>query len=476
MSQALNTPEIINQVLLNLNKNTLYSSLTVSKQWNDILNKEYFWKQYYKKNFPEDKSLNKLSEQMPNHTFKNMCKYKLANKHQLLSNIQDKENFEITDLSKIDNISEDTISIKQDCMVWFDKDSLMLNYVEFNEPDNVRQFHVGSNIIMVDIIDNLIICINVDYIIILFSRNKQHEKWHLRLVNEPEHENGEYFVINSCILDNLITLSFFELIQPQGQEENEEQEQQNEGEFKIIVWDLSLLIEALNVKNSNENSLYDIKMGNVIIPISFNPVIVHNCAIKKYNEKTNTTEKSYYIMSSDADDGIITIFIFDDELRIKETRNFMYSLEEDKLLWASIHADGTILAIGQKEIEIFNIDDTELDQHRKIPANIFDGFHLYDVILTPDLLYIIMFAQPEEEGDENTEVRLAVLDISKDQNPEIMEENNEITENKKLNTICTTWNDKEVYYNKFVDTGIVTYNPETKHVIFTPFSKSFCKI
>jgi hypothetical protein len=407
---------------------------------------------------------------MPNHSFKNMCKYKMANKHQLISNVQDKETFQITDLSKNDNISDEVVCIKQDCMVWFDKESLTFNYIEFNEPDNVRQFYVGSVVIMVDIIDNLIIGINVDHIIILFSRNKQHEKWHLRLVNEPEHENGEYFIINSCVLDNLVTLSFIELIHPQGEEE-EEEEQEQQSEFKIVVWDLNLLIKALNAKDSNENKLYDIKIGNVIIPISFTPTIVHNCVVQKRNENTNTTENYYYILSSTADDGIITIFIFDDDLRIKETRNFMYSMEEDVLLWASVHADGTILAIGRKEIEIFNINDTELDQHRKIPANVFDSFNLYDIIFTPELLYIMMFSQPqEEEIEENGEVRLAILDISEDQ------ENCEVNENKKISTICTKWSDKEVCFNKLVDTGIVTYNPETKHVMFTPFSKCFCKI
>ena len=39
MSQALNTPIILTEIFLNSNKNTLYNSLTVSKQWNDILNK-----------------------------------------------------------------------------------------------------------------------------------------------------------------------------------------------------------------------------------------------------------------------------------------------------------------------------------------------------------------------------------------------------------------------------------------------------
>jgi len=515
MSQNLNTPVILNEILLNSDKNTLYNSLTVSKQWNEILNKEFFWKQYYKRNFSKDQSLNKLSKQMPNHTFKNMCKYKMANKRQLLSNIQEKENFQITDLSKLDIISDDEISIKQDCMIWFDKEKLILNYVEFNEPDNVRQFHVGSKIIMVDIIENLIVCINEDSVIILFSRDKRHEKWHLRLVNEPENDNGELIIINSCVLDNLITLSFYESIDRQGQqvnmeqdenveqgenieqdenveqgenieqgenmEENEEQEvnmeqedveqeNNNEGEFKLIIWDLSLLIEALNENNSIENNLYDVKMGNAIIPISFNSIIVHNCAIQKYNEKYDINEKEFYVLSSNANDGIITVFIFADYLRIKETRNFMYSLEDDVLLWASIHADGTILAIGRKEIEIFNINDTELSQHKKIPANIFDNFNLYDVIFTPELLYILMFTQPPEEEEDNGEVRFAVIDISNNQ------ENNEINENERLNTICTRWSDKDVCFNKFVDTGIVTFNPDTKHIIFTPFSKCFCKI
>jgi len=418
---------------------------------------------------------------MPNHTYKNLCKFKMANKHQRISNIQDKQSFPISNLSNLNNFSDDAMCIKQDCMVWFDKDKLTLNYLEFANPDDVREYNVGSNIIMVDIIDNLIVCINTDYIIILFSRNKLHKSWHVRLVNEPEHENGEFFIVNSCILDNLITLSFFELLQQQAPEEEENEENpENQGEFKIFVWDLSLLVEALKHEDVDESNYYDIKINNIIIPINFNPVIVHNCAFYKKNEETGELEKYYYIMSCTADDGIITIYTFDEDLKSQGLTNYMYDLEDDVLLWASIHKDGTILAIGKKEVEIFSVNDKELEQHRKIPADVFESFNLFDIIFTPELLYIMMFVQAQEEEEVEGEVRLAVLDISDDRETKTIENKDgekeeEIKKEKRMEPIRTVWNDKEVCFNKFVDTGIVHFNPETKNILFTPFSKCFCK-
>jgi len=472
MSHSLSTPEILNELFLNSDKSTIYNSLTVSRQWNELLNKEYFWKQYYEKHFSDNKKLNNLVNKMPNHSYKNLCKFKMANKQQCISNLQDKQNFPVTNLSNLTNFSDDVMCIKQDCMIWFDKEKLTLNYVEFADPNDVREFHVGSNIIMVDVIDNLIVSINSDYIIILYSRSKQHTKWHARLVNEPEHENGEFFIVNSCILDNLITISFFELLQQAPENEEEEEDQEHQGEFKIFVWDLSLLVEALKHEDVDENYYYDIKVRNLIIPINFNPVIVHNCAFFEKNEKTGELEKNYYIMSCTADDGIISIYTFDENLKSKGVTNYMYNLEDDVLLWGSIHKDGTILAIGKKEIEIFSVNDTDIEQHRKIPADIFDSFNLFDIILTPELLYIMMFVQPqegEEEGEEETpgEVRIAVVDISDDKK--------ETQGNNKLQPLRITWNNKEVCYNRFVETGIVQYNPDINYILFTPFSKYLCK-
>ncbi|ORX48947.1 hypothetical protein BCR36DRAFT_354056 [Piromyces finnis] len=532
MSGSLNTHEILTQLFLNSDKSILYNSLTVSKKWNDILSKEYFWKQYYERNFLKSNSLNKLRKQMPNHTYKNLCKYKMANKNQLVSNFYNKESFLICNLNNIRNLDEtEPACVKQDCMVWFDKENLSLKYLEFNNPEEIREFPVGSNIIMVDIIDNLIVCINVDYRITIFSRIRKHNQWHINLINEPEHENGELFIINSCILDNLITLSFFELIhQEEADEENEDTEHQ--GDFKIIVWDLNLLSKAINSEDITEDKFYDVKIKNIQIPITFNPVVVHNCAYQVYNEKTGELVNRYYILSSTADDGIISVFMYDDDLQGQEIRNFFYDLEDDVLLWASIHADGTILAIGKKEIEIFSINDDQMDQHRKISSDIFESFNLYDIILTPELLYIIMFVQGQNEEEEQVEprVRFAVLDISNDidgisiknQNCITKEEqsiksneeeiniseqslnsNNEITNSgeevvdtttnvletsiesktkeEKINIptknkiIVTEWSKQEVCFNKFVETGIVHYEPKLKQVFFTPFSNCFCK-
>jgi len=67
---------------------------------------EYFWKQYYEQNFPNNDSLNKLIKQMPNHSFKNLCKYKMANKKQLVSNFNNKESFPICNLDNIQNLDE----------------------------------------------------------------------------------------------------------------------------------------------------------------------------------------------------------------------------------------------------------------------------------------------------------------------------------------------------------------------------------
>jgi len=39
MWKGLNSPVILNEIFLNSNKSTLYNSVVVSKQWNDILNK-----------------------------------------------------------------------------------------------------------------------------------------------------------------------------------------------------------------------------------------------------------------------------------------------------------------------------------------------------------------------------------------------------------------------------------------------------
>jgi len=401
----------------------------------------------------------------------------MENKRQRISNIQDKQNFPINSLSNLNNFSDDIICIKQDCMVWFDKDKHTLNYIEFDNPNEVREFNVGSEIIMIDVIDNLIICINSDYVIILYSRNKSHKKWHVRLVNEPEHENGEYFIVNRCILDNLVIISFFELLQQQVPEEENEENPENQGEFKIVVWDLNLLVEALNHKDVDESNFYDIKIGNIIIPINFNPFIVHNCAFYRNNEETGELEKYYYIMCCSASDGYITIFIYDEDLKSRGVANYKYDLEDDILLWGSVHSDGMILAIGKKEIEIFSVNDIDLEQHRKIPADVFDSYDLYDIVLTPELLYIMMFTQPqeEEEGAEG-EVRLAVVDISDDHDEKKIEEKDdgEIIKPEKIKPIFTKWSDKEVCYNKLVDTGIVHYDPETKNILFTPFSKCFC--
>ncbi|OUM63964.1 hypothetical protein PIROE2DRAFT_9425, partial [Piromyces sp. E2] len=382
MSRSLNTPEILTELFLNSDKSTIYSALTVSKQWNDILSKEYFWKQYYKQNFPNNNSLNKLIKQIPNHTYKNVCKYKMANKKQLVSNFYNKKSFPICNLNNIHNLDEtEPACVKQDSMVWFDKENLSLKYLEFSKPEEIREFPVGSNIIMVDIIDNLIVCINVDYRITLFSRIKEHNQWHINLVNEPEHENGELFIINSCILDNLITLSFFELLhQEEPDEENENNENpEHQGEFKIFVWDLNLLIKAINSTNVTEDKFYDVKIGNTHITITYNPVIVHNCVYQERNEETGKLENMYYILSSTSDDGVITVYKYDEELNLKEIRSFLYDLEDDFILWASIHSDGTILAIGRKAIEIFSINDKKIEQHRKYASDIFESFHLYDV-------------------------------------------------------------------------------------------------
>jgi len=401
-------------------------------------------------------------------------------------------------------------------MVWFDKENLSLKYLEFSNPEDIREFPVGSNIIMVDIIDNLIVCINVDYRITLFSRIKKHNQWHINLLNEPEHENGELFIINSCVLDNLITLSFFELLHQEGAEEDEENPE-HQGDFKIMVWDLNSLIKAINSEDITEDQFYDVKVKNILIPITYSPVIVHNCAYQERNEQTGELESKFYILSSTADDGVISVFLYDEDLQVKEIRSFLYDLEDDVLLWASIHADGTILAIGKKEIEIFSINDNQMDKHRKIPSNIFESFHLYDIILTPELLYIIMFVQGQDEEEEiEPRVRFAILDISDssdtlsfdhhnqeqpnelnsqktnnpdhemicvedvvdyesamDIDPKEEEKTVDISTNKKI--LITEWSKREVCFNKFVDTGIVHYEPELKQVLFTPFSNCFCK-
>jgi len=43
---------------------------------------------------------------MPNHSYKNLCKFKMANKQQCISNLQDKQNFPVTNLSNLTNFSE----------------------------------------------------------------------------------------------------------------------------------------------------------------------------------------------------------------------------------------------------------------------------------------------------------------------------------------------------------------------------------
>jgi len=44
MSRSLNTPEILTEIFLNSDKSVIYNSLTVSKQWNDILSKGIYIK------------------------------------------------------------------------------------------------------------------------------------------------------------------------------------------------------------------------------------------------------------------------------------------------------------------------------------------------------------------------------------------------------------------------------------------------
>jgi len=537
MWKGLNSPVILNEIFLNSNKSTLYNSVVVSKQWNDILNKEFFWKEYYERNFPKNKSLDKLITQIPNHTYKNLCKYKLANKKQLVSNFQDKKSYPICTLNNINNFNDEVMCIKQDCLVWFDKEKLCLCYIEFNEPDNIREFHVGSDdVVKIEIIGNLIVCVKADCIVILFSKTKKHKDWHRRLVNEPEHDNGDLFIRNSCLIDNLLTISFFELVQLQGEDGNDE----NPGfqaECSIVVYDLNYLIDALEDKELDEDNLYDIIIDWVLIPIDFESILIHNCAYMKLNEETGALEKNYYVLGSSAEDGKITIFMFDEYLKLKEERTFQIEIQDDLLLWASIHADGTILVIGKKEIEMFSIEDTNMENVRKIPADMLENYNPYDLIFTPELLYIMFYRQNQVNGEvendqangevendqandevennqangeiengqandeiENNqangevendqangevenEVYLAILDISNDIkqiNPKKeVETKGEVEENENNNTKipihCSKWSDNIVTCNMFVDTGIVHYNPETKQILYTPFSKCFCK-
>jgi len=397
MWKALNSPVILTEIFLNSNKNTLYNSVVVSKQWNDILNKEFFWKEYYERNFPKNKSLDKLITQIPNHTYRNLCKYKLANKKQLVSNFQDKKSYPICSLNNINNFNNEIMCIKQDCLVWFDREKLCLCYIEFSEPDNVREFHVGSDdVVKIEIIGNLIVCVKEDCIVILFSRVKKHKDWHRRLVNEPEHDNGDLFIRNSCLIDNLLTISFFELIQEgDGNGENPE----FQAECRVVVYDLNYLINALEDKDLDEENLYDIIIDYVLIPIDFEAILIHNCTYMKLNEETGVLEKNYYVLAGSAEDGKITIFMFDEYLKLKEERTFQCEIQDELVLWASIHADGNILLIGKKEIEMFSVEDTNMENVRIIPADMLENYNPYDIIYTPELLYI-MFYKQRQVNDE----------------------------------------------------------------------------
>jgi len=64
--------------------------------------KDSFWKQYYQWNYSSNKNLNLLVNSLPNHTYSNICKYKLESKHQLITNVEDenKKSFTLFNLNE----------------------------------------------------------------------------------------------------------------------------------------------------------------------------------------------------------------------------------------------------------------------------------------------------------------------------------------------------------------------------------------
>jgi len=81
----------------------------------------------------------------------------------------------------------------------------------------------------------------------------------------------------------------------------------------------------------------------------------------------------------------------------------------------------------------------------------------------------------EEDDDENRgEIRVAVVDISDDQKQKEGESTmttTTTTKEPRLEPLCIKWCNKELCFNKFIETGIIQYDPKTKNILFTPFSK-----
>jgi hypothetical protein len=461
---------------VNCDKETINNARIVCKQWNSLINQDSFWKQYYQWNYSSNKNLNLLVNSLPNHTYSNICKYKLESKHQLITNVEDenKKSFTLFNLNEY-NLNFTGVSpllikheacIKHDCMVWLKKQDNTIKYLEYKNPNNITTFVVGrAPVRKVSLVENLIVCIadshtNLGFTIHIFSIDERYKDLHLSLTFKAQTENERLRYVDGYISDNLIIVVTSEMTnKPPIFVAGRGWVNPLEEDYTTMVWDLTKLIEALKKNEHNESLLYD-KIYHIKLPGVFSTGYIYSCPFQKMNETTNKYEKFYYIMCNGDSGKTTKIDILDENLRIEDTKIFQKESIDarDALNVPFICPDGTIVISCDRTLLITSVNN--FDHQIKIPFN--RRYTILNIMHTPDILYVLYryYALAREL------ITLAVIDIKdiKSATEEIPIKHFKLFE----------YDFGTLVYNKFLDTGLIHYSSKTNQIIFCPFSKVFC--
>ncbi|ORX86702.1 hypothetical protein BCR32DRAFT_264850 [Anaeromyces robustus] len=511
--------EILAKIFINCDKETLNNVNVVCKQWHAIINQDSFWKQYYLWNYSNQKSLNILVDNLPNHNYVNLCKYKLEGKKQLITNIEaeDKKFFPIFNLNdyniRLSGVSalstKNEISIKHDCMAWLHKETNSIKFLEYKNPNKIKEFNAGTDPFKkIDIMNNLIVGISdshsyLGYTIHIFSLDDRYQDLHLQLRIQSEIENGKLNYVDSFISDNLIIMVTSETCnKPPIFVAGRGWVNPLEDNYTTMIWDLNRLIQTLNSKNSifyNEKNkiqnkeelfmdkyqgLYD-KINHIKIPGVYNTNYISCCSFQQQTFTTTTENNNnsndnsnneieqkfgknyYYIICNgeygggDGESGkTIRIDILDENLKIEDTRIYEKEIQEfyNIFNWSYICPDGTIVIYCDRSLFLTSIHHFE----KKIKIDLKRRFTVLNIMHTHDLLYVLYrhYAFAREI------ITLAIIDTSdlKNAKDEIPVKHIKLYE----------YDFGTVVYNRFIDTGIIHYNSKTNQIIFSPFSKVFC--
>lgn len=469
-------PEIYAKIFINCDKKTLNKCRIICKQWNFIINQDNFWKQYYLWNYSNLKSLNKLIGQLPNHTYTNLCKYKLEGKELLIDNIEaeNKKSYTIINLND-NNIGliginalkiKHEVCIKTDRMAWINKENNTINYLEFCNPQNIRNFEVERNPLRkISIVGNLIVGITdthsyLGFTIHILSLDEKYKDLHLKIAVGPEVENGRLKFVDGFIANNLVIVVASETAnRPPIFVSGRGWVNPLEDDYTVMIWDLNRLIDALNKNERDEIKLYD-SICNVKVPGIFNTENIYSCAFEKMNKTTGKLEKYYYIMCN-GESGKIKVITLTEDLIIEDTKIYENEIRNsrDSINWSHICPNGMFIIYSDRSLILTSLDN--YDKKIKIPFN--RRFTVLNVMNTPDLLYIIYrhYALAREV------ISLAIIDISNIEN--VTAEEIPIKHIKLFE-----YDFGNLVYNKFLDTGIIHYNSKTNSIAFFPFSKVFC--